>query len=77
GQAYQNASADATATGYCNAFGTWVMVSYQVYPDGANRYGVEVRCRNNENFETGFRNSRRWYFGQLCSARPPMIGASS
>ncbi|WP_240796734.1 attachment protein [Xanthomonas oryzae] len=53
------------------------MVSYQVYLDSADRYGVEVRCRNNENFETGFRNSRRWYFGKLCSTRPPMIGASS
>lgn len=70
GQAYQHASADASVEGYCTSAGTWAMVSHEVYADGENRYGVEVRCRNNENFETGFRNARRWYFGQSCSARP-------
>ncbi|UUF02524.1 hypothetical protein [Xanthomonas hortorum] len=76
GQAYSLAAADASADRYCTAFGSWVMLSYSVYLDGGNRYGVEVRCRNNaENFETGFRNSRRWMFdtSKTCSSTPSAI----
>lgn len=76
GQAYSLAAADASADRYCTTVGSWSMLSYQVYLDGGNRYGVEVRCRRKEDsFETGFRNSRRWMFdpSKTCQASPSAI----
>lgn len=76
GQAYSLAAADASADRYCTSVGSWSMLSYQVYLDGVNRYGVEVRCRRKEDgFETGARNSRRWVFdpSKTCQAIPSAI----